>query len=176
MDGANARQAARRGIAGMDVAVFDGRPFDAGPFRVTPVALPHPGYAPWHSWGFFVECGRRRLLYATDLGRVPRTLLERIADADVVFLESNHDVVMEAESGRPRETIDWILSGHGHLSNDQASEALGRARRAHTVVLGHLSEDCNRPALAREANRRSVPHAVRMIVTRQDAATEGVTV
>jgi phosphoribosyl 1,2-cyclic phosphodiesterase len=176
MDAANARAAARRDLPPMPVEVFDARPFDVGPFRVTPLPLPHPGAAAWHNYGFFIECGERRLVFATDLGEVPGVLRERLADADVVFLESNHDVGMEEASSRPRQTIDWVLSPHGHLSNEQAAEALAGARRAHTVVLGHLSEECNRPALALRANRRAVPASVRLLVAEQDDATEVVEV
>jgi phosphoribosyl 1,2-cyclic phosphodiesterase len=177
MDAGNAREVARKpGLGDLDVRLFDGRPFRAGPFEVSPFPLPHPGGARWHSYGFLVACGGRRLAYATDLGHVPAHAREVLAEADVLFLESNHDPELERNSGRPPWTVDWVLSDHGHLSNEQCAEALARAGRTHTVVLGHLSRECNVPALALRTARRALRPDARLLAASQDVGSEGVRV
>lgn len=177
MDAGNAREVVRKpGLGDVEVCLFDGRPFRAGPFDVVPFPLPHPGGARWHCYGFLVACGGRRLAYATDLGHVPAHAGAVLAEADVLFLESNHDPDLERRSGRPRTTVDWVLSDHGHLSNDQCAEALGRVARPHTVILGHLSRDCNAPALALRTARRALRPDIRLLAARQDIGAEDVEV
>jgi phosphoribosyl 1,2-cyclic phosphodiesterase len=172
MDAGNAREVTRRpGLGDLEVRLFDGRSFRAGPFDVAPFPLPHPGGARWTGHGFVVSCGGRRLVYATDLGHVPAHAREAFAGADLLFVESNHDPAMEERSGRPPWTVDWVLSDHGHLSNDQCAEALADVARPGTVVLGHLSRDCNEPSLAVATARRALRPGVRLLAARQDTAT-----
>jgi uncharacterized NAD-dependent epimerase/dehydratase family protein len=65
-------------------------------------------------------------------------------------------------SGRPRFLIQRVLGAQGHLSNDQAAEAVRAIVRGsdvkslkHLVQL-HLSRDCNLPSLAQEAGRAAL--------------------
>jgi len=95
--------------------------------------------------------------YAADLGCWEADLVRTLTDVDVLALEFNHDVRMERASGRSPRLIARVLSDHGHLSNDQAAALLREVVRCsepgrlqHVVQL-HLSRDCNRPHLAREA-------------------------
>jgi len=172
MDAANAREVTRRpGLGDLPVRLFDGRPFRAGPFDVSPFPLPHPGGTRWHGYGFLVACGGRRVVYATDLGHVPAHARRAFAEADLLVVESNHDPELERRSGRPPWTVSWVLSDHGHLSNDQCAEALGSAGRAHTVILGHLSRDCNEPALALRTARPALRPGVRLLAARPDGGT-----
>jgi phosphoribosyl 1,2-cyclic phosphodiesterase len=97
--------------------------------------------------------------YASDLGEVPTELLRAFADVNVLAIEFNHCVRMEMASGRPRMLIDRVLSEYGHLSNEQAADAVraivcGSAPGALRHVLQlHLSRDCNRATLAAELGR-----------------------
>lgn len=117
------------------------------------------------TFGFRIE-GPRNLFgeaaavgYAADLGCWDDELAAALADVDLLAVEFNHDVAMEYASGRPTRLIDRVLGDDGHLSNTQGA-ALARAvlarseagRVRHLLQL-HLSRDCNRPALAREAAR-----------------------
>ena len=74
-------------------------------------------------------------------------------------MEFNHDVAMEYASGRSPRLIDRVLGDEGHLSNAQGAGlvravlARSEAGRVRHLVQLHLSRECNRPALAREAAR-----------------------
>jgi phosphoribosyl 1,2-cyclic phosphodiesterase len=97
--------------------------------------------------------------YVADLGCWDEELAAQLADVDLLAVEFNHDVVMQQSSGRAPRLIQRVLGEEGHLSNAQAV-ALVRAvlersttgRLRHLVQL-HLSRECNRPTLAREAAR-----------------------
>ena len=100
---------------------------------------------------------RRSLAYVSDLGSWSVELAEALADVDLLALEFNHDVILQQASGRPPYLIHRVLGQNGHLSNLQAAALLkailqrsvpGRLR--HVIQL-HLSRDCNRPELARQA-------------------------
>jgi phosphoribosyl 1,2-cyclic phosphodiesterase len=173
---ANWRDARRLRWIHEDVRFFGEPTFTVGPFEITAFPLPHPGRAPWNSYGFLVECGRKRLAYATDLGRVTNETLAFMRDCDVVFLESNHDVEMEERSGRAPGHINWVLSETGHLSNRQCADALARVGSPHTVVLGHLSKECNTPALALASARQALPRTTRLLVAEQSAPSEDIAV
>jgi phosphoribosyl 1,2-cyclic phosphodiesterase len=97
--------------------------------------------------------------YAADLGCWDESLLDHLADVDLLAVEFNHDVDLQHASGRMPRLIARVLGDEGHLSNVQAAELVravlrrsqvGRLR--HLVQL-HLSQDCNRPSLAREVAR-----------------------
>ena len=80
-----------------------------------------------------------------------------LADVDVLAVEFNHDVAMEHASGRSSRLIGRVLGDEGHLSNAQGAglmrAVLARSEpgRLRYLVQLHLSRECNRPALAREA-------------------------
>jgi phosphoribosyl 1,2-cyclic phosphodiesterase len=100
--------------------------------------------------------------YAADLGEVRPDLVSAFANVNVLAIEFNHCVHMEKSSGRPRMLIDRVLSEYGHLSNDQAADAVRSIVRnsapgalRHLVQL-HLSRDCNRQSLAAEHGRAAL--------------------
>jgi phosphoribosyl 1,2-cyclic phosphodiesterase len=100
--------------------------------------------------------------YAADLGTWDDDLARGLADVDLLAVEFNHDVDLERRSSRPAFLIARVLGDEGHLSNDQAARlvqaVLARSspgRLRHLVQL-HLSEDCNRPELARQAARQAL--------------------
>jgi phosphoribosyl 1,2-cyclic phosphodiesterase len=142
--------------------LFDGTETIAFAHGLTcqPIPLSHDGGA---TFGFrFTGPGdlfgnAASLAYAADLGTWDSSLVDACADVDLLALEFNHDERLERGSGRPPHLIARVLGDEGHLSNDQAAqflrEVLARASRRtlrHVVQL-HLSQECNRPALARAA-------------------------
>jgi phosphoribosyl 1,2-cyclic phosphodiesterase len=123
------------------------------------------------SVGFVVEHHGMRLGYATDLGRVPDHLFDHFVNLDALAIESNYDRTMQQASGRPWFLKRRIMGGAGHLSNEQAFEAISRiesqSNLAHVALL-HLSRECNDPDLVRTMYARRAPHLLdRLIITEQ---------
>lgn len=90
---------------------------------------------------------------ATDLGAPTGLVRRRLAGCAGLVLEHNHDARLLAEGSYPPWLKQRVRSAQGHLSNDQGAELL--AELIHPglkqVVLAHLSEQNNRPELARRA-------------------------
>ncbi|MBC7772472.1 MAG: MBL fold metallo-hydrolase [Pyrinomonadaceae bacterium] len=94
--------------------------------------------------------GGGSLGFATDLGSVTPSLIQlfRARDGcddgvDVLAIESNYCPRLQASSGRPYFLIQRITGGAGHLSNQEAFEAIRAIEPRHHVVLLHLSDECN---------------------------------
>lgn len=143
-------EAAAKTLAGAAVRAFEtGPPFEIGRFVVTAFPVPHDAAEPV---GFTIASGGRRITVATDLGCADETLDGQLAEADLVVLESNYDLGLLHISGYPWFLKNRILSGRGHLSNDDAARALARTAvgRRRMICLAHLSEVNNLAALARD--------------------------
>jgi phosphoribosyl 1,2-cyclic phosphodiesterase len=95
---------------------------------------------------------------------------------DLLILEANHDEILLRTSAYPWSVKRRIASSHGHLSNQAAARFavdLAHSRLA-GVVLAHLSNECNRPDLARAAVEEALARAGwtgHLEVARQDAPT-----
>lgn len=106
--------------------------------------------------GFRVRVGDVAIGYATDLGHVPPQLIEHFAGVDLLALESNYDPMMQMSSSRPFFLKRRIMNGSGHLSNQQAAEAVTAIAATcadggpRAVVLLHRSRDCNHPRKIRK--------------------------
>lgn len=111
--------------------------------------------------------------YATDLGRVPDRLITHMRGVDVLAIESNYCPRMQDESGRPEYLKRRIMGGAGHLSNQQAGEAVRRIEPRGHVVLLHLSRECNLPELAA---REHAGAAYAITISRQHEPTGWVSV
>jgi len=95
----------------------------------------------------FPACGRS-LGYATDMGRPSQELCEHLAGVDILAIESNYCPRMQLASSRPDFLKQRIMGGRGHLSNEESARAVTRMAPRETVVLLHLSRQCNTPETA----------------------------
>lgn len=127
-----------------------GHPLDWDGWRVLPFSLPHDAEDPV---AYRVEFGGRSAAVATDLGHATALVADHLQDLDLLVLEANHDVDMLREGTYPPQLKARILSRVGHLSNAAMAGLLDGAlgARLRHVVLAHLSEQNNDPALARLA-------------------------
>lgn len=122
--------------------------FEIGDVTVETFSIPHDAQDPV---GFLLRTSGGNIGFATDLGHFTRLVGERVRHANVLVLESNHDVRMLQESPhRPWSLKQRILGRHGHLSNEACANAVedimtGNLRH---LYLGHLSRECNKPELA----------------------------
>jgi phosphoribosyl 1,2-cyclic phosphodiesterase len=110
--------------------------------------VPHDAVDPV---GYAFHAGGRGLGFITDLGYATKMLVERLREVHTLVIETNHDEkLLQNDKHRPWPVKQRIQSKHGHLSNAAAASVIeqllpGKIER---VVLGHLSRDCNTPALA----------------------------
>ena len=88
----------------------------------------------------------------TDTGFIPSKYYKILSTISVLLIESNHDILMQKQSGRPWLLISRVLSEKGHLSNAECSEILKQIVTNHTkqVIFGHISEECNLESIAIE--------------------------
>jgi phosphoribosyl 1,2-cyclic phosphodiesterase len=145
--------ATQRGIdipASRWIPLKAGRCLDWDGWRVLPFSLPHDAEDPV---AFRLETRERSAAIVTDLGHGTALVADHVQDLDLLVLEANHDVDMLREGSYPPQLKARILSRVGHLSNAAMADLLGRALgpRLKAVVLAHLSEQNNDPALARLA-------------------------
>ena len=124
-----------------------GRTLAFGRTRVHTLPTPHDAEG---SAAFVVEAGGRRLGVLTDLGHVFGALEETFATLDAAFLESNYDATMLARGPYPLHLQERIAGRHGHLANDECVALVQGTRPPsfETLVLSHLSGNCNTPERA----------------------------
>jgi phosphoribosyl 1,2-cyclic phosphodiesterase len=126
-----------------------GASFEIGDVQVETFSVPHDAQDPV---GYLLRAGGVNIGFLTDLGHVTKLVLERVRPANLLVLETNHDVKMLQDCPhRPWSLKQRILGRHGHLSNEAAADAAEHIMSAELrhLYLGHLSRQCNRPELAR---------------------------
>ena len=135
--------------AKVDWRLFEtGASFEIGDVGIETFSIPHDAQDPV---GFLLRTSAGNIGFATDLGHVTKLVLERIRVANVLVLESNHDVKMLQNCPRRSWALKQrILGRHGHISNVTAAETVAQIVSANLkqLYLAHLSRDCNTPALA----------------------------
>lgn len=158
--------------AAADWRIFaTGCSFTLGRFEVTAFSVPHDANDPV---GFTLRTTSASMALLTDLGHINHSVVHHVTGVDCLFIEANHDEQMlQADTKRPFSIKQRILSPHGHLSNRAAGELAARAHtpRLQHVVLGHLSRDCNEPALAVETVRGLLETSVTIVAAAQDEVT-----
>lgn len=103
---------------------------------------------------FVVEDNESRVGILTDLGHVFEGLRDVLRSLDAVVIESNYCPEM-LETGPYPEHLKRRISGvGGHLSNHDAAMLIKetRSERLKWACLCHLSEENNRPDVARETH------------------------
>ena len=125
-----------------------GRSFSVGDFEVETFTIPHDAIDPV---GFCVRAQGIRIAVVTDLGYVPDGLRFHLRGVHFLLLESNHDLEMLKVGPYPWSVKQRVMGRKGHLSNDAVCGFLqdGLDSTVHTLILGHLSEHNNHPAIAR---------------------------
>lgn len=130
--------------------VCDGLAVEVGALQLRPFTVPHDAREPLQ-----LTCtdGAARLGILTDLGRPSDHVLQELAGCATLLLECNHDPVMLETGGYPWPLKRRISGGWGHLANEAAAAIAAALRPAglKRVVAAHLSEQNNRPDLARAA-------------------------
>jgi phosphoribosyl 1,2-cyclic phosphodiesterase len=118
--------------------------------EIDPVTVPHDAREPIQ---FHFRAHDRRLGVLTDLGHPSAHVIDAFRGCDALILECNHDTRMLAEGPYPSHLKRRVGGDWGHLANTQARQLLCRMGldRLQRIVCSHLSEQNNRPELARES-------------------------
>ena len=121
--------------------------FELNDVLVETFPIPHDAQDPV---GFLLRTCAGNFGFVTDLGHMTKLVAERIRAANVLVLESNHDVRMLQDSNRSWTLKQRILGRHGHLSNEAAADAATEIMSdgLKHLYLAHLSRECNKPELA----------------------------
>ncbi len=132
-----------------------GEDLTVGDLNVTCFSKPHDTVNPV---GYALRTREASLAIITDLGELPRSLTPWLEGMEHLIMESNYDPWLQETSGRPRHLVERVTGPRGHLSNQQAAIALTQLVTAHTrtILLAHLSLDCNTPQLASAAAQKAL--------------------
>ena len=150
-----------------NLATAEWRAFEAGAkvemggFLVETFPVPHDAAEPI---GMRITAGQVRVGLVSDLGYVTRLVVERLKGCTALILEANYDEAMlREEERRPWSVKQRISARHGHLSNTAAAKLVEEVAgpELRDLFLGHISEDCNRPELARRAIEEALVRAGR---------------
>lgn len=128
----------------------NGEPFEIGDISVTSFSISHDAADPV---GYLLEAGGSSLFVGTDMGIVTANVRMAFSRATCAVLESNHDPMLLEQSSRPVSLKQRIRGRTGHLSNEDAALLVKETNPSclKTILLGHISSECNSPSLAKRA-------------------------
>lgn len=127
---------------------------------------------------YSIKWSDKQIVLFTDLGYVSDRHRKKLSGADVYLMESNHEVEMLRYGSYPWHLKQRILSDKGHISNEDAADAMLDlvSDNTHHVYLIHLSEENNAPELAYETMSGKLIQAgydhVNVVVTHPDRSTK----
>lgn len=149
--------------------LLPGRTLDLPGMTLEAFPVPHDARRPL---AFVLEAEGLRVGIATDLGHATTLVLERLRGCHALLLEANHDDLMLRDGPYPWSLKQRVGGRLGHLSNDETAALLRQVvdERCQAVILGHLSEQNNTPALAAAAARRALAGSPRTRLMVADAA------
>lgn len=136
-----------------------GKSWMLGDVEVTSFPISHDAVAPS---GYLLSAGGCRICVVTDSGEVTPEMLAMMRQADLLVLESNHDRQRLLRGPYPYKLKQRILGPTGHLSNDQAAQAVLQTWHPDGVRwlwLAHLSRTNNTPSLALTSMRDRLQRA-----------------
>ena len=149
-----------------------------GDLTVTAFATSHDAAEPQY---YVFESGGKRVAFLTDTGYVSENVEGEIKDADAYMMEFNYDTMMLREGPYSWSLKQRILSDVGHLSNEEACQALVDVVTPKTkhIFLAHRSQHNNTEYLAHDTAKEmlvdgdaNLSSDVQIIVTFADQPTE----
>ena len=143
-------------IDGARVVLVNGRQsFFVDGMQVLPFTVPHDAREPVQ---YVLSDGAAKLGVITDIGISTPHVEKSLSGLDALVLECNYDRDLLWGGTYPRWLKERIAGPFGHLDNRESERLLGaldRSRLKH-VIGAHLSQQNNRPELARAALARAL--------------------
>ena len=128
--------------------IHTGTLFDLCGMEILPLPTSHNASEPN---AFLTQAGDRKILVATDTGKLTPQLEHALSISDLAIIESNYDNQMLTDGPYPPNLKRLIGSDIGHLSNVACASAIKRTqRKGRQIFLAHLSKTNNKPDIARE--------------------------
>jgi phosphoribosyl 1,2-cyclic phosphodiesterase len=151
------------------VTIKRGETINIAGMGVTSFATSHDAAEPL---GLRIEGNPFTFGYMTDTGYFTAEANEALQGCNLLALETNHDSRMLQNGPYPYSLKQRIASDRGHLSNEQATEALQTllCDQLKAVVGMHLSENNNEPQLAGVALQAALDnhdHPAQVYIARQ---------
>jgi len=131
---------------------------EIGDLEINCFSTPHDAVDPV---GFTFCSKGKKAAIATDIGYMNEEILNNLAGAEIVVLESNHDLEMLKAGPYPWHLKKRIMGTEGHLSNDDAAATVVDLvkKSVKRILLAHLSKDNNVPELAHLTTKNMVVEA-----------------
>jgi len=143
-------------LDGVPLCMVNGRQsFFVDGLQLSPFTVPHDAREPVQ---FVLSDGASRLGVITDVGISTPHVEKMLSGLDALVLECNYDRDLLWNGGYPRWLKERIAGPFGHLDNLESERllaAIDRSRLKH-VIGAHLSQQNNRPELARAALARAL--------------------
>ncbi len=142
-----------------------------GDLDVTAFATSHDAAEPQY---YVFTSGGKRMAFLTDTGYVSGKVKGVISDADAYLMEFNYDDMMLRNGPYSWGLKQRILSDVGHLSNEDAGQALLDVVTSRTkhIFLAHRSQHNNTAKLAYDAAKKimvngdaNLPSDVKIVLT-----------
>jgi len=133
---------------------FGDEEIKTGSFTFSGFEVPHDSAGGCYGYNIYktLASGIKKVTISTDMGFPHNGLTDRFIDSSVIVIESNHDIEMLENSGRP-DILKQRIREIGHLSNDECADFLAHVlnkseRLPEAIVLAHISQQCNTDKLA----------------------------
>jgi len=143
-------------LDGVPLCIVSGRQsFFVDGLQFMPFTVPHDAREPVQ---YVLSDGASKLGVLTDAGISTPHVEKMLSGLDALVLECNYDRDLLWNGGYPRWLKERIAGPFGHLDNRESERLLGaldRSRLKH-VIGAHLSQQNNRPDLARAALARAM--------------------
>ncbi len=128
--------------------ISTGIPFELCGMNILPLPTSHNAAEPN---AFLTEVDGKKILVATDTGKLTDQIEHALSMSDLAIIESNYDARMLTNGPYPFHLKKLIGSDLGHLSNVACANAIKRTeRKGRKIFLAHLSKTNNTPDTARE--------------------------
>jgi phosphoribosyl 1,2-cyclic phosphodiesterase len=129
--------------------------FRVGDAEITPFAVPHDAAEPV---AFSIRSEGIRVTQLTDIGHLTESVADHLKDSNVLILESNHDIEMLRVGPYPWSLKQRLMGRFGHLSNTGVAQFIREQfdGMASHLLLAHLSERNNHPAVARQESVKAL--------------------
>ena len=151
-----ALKAEGKALDGVPLVIVNGRQsFFVDGIQLVPFTVPHDAREPVQ---YVLSDGASKLGVLTDAGISTAHVEKMLSGLDALVLECNYDRDLLWNGAYPRWLKERIAGPFGHLDNRESERllaALDRSRLKH-VIGAHLSQQNNRPELARAALARAM--------------------